>query len=239
MTFSYRSGSIAIGAFELKKTYQRNLILGLSIAAMLHFMIIGSMLLYNFLRPVEIVVEKPKLPWDIKLYPPPSLTQERPPQIEIALPEIVPPALGIPTPVPDALNTREVSFPTQEQLEALTPPAETEGYGEGAFKVPEGQLPGPEDFVATEILPKPITKIAAIYPELARRAGITGTVLLRVLVDKFGKVRDVLIFRPSGTNVGFEEAAREAVRQWTFSPAIQNGQPVAVWVDIPIRFEVK
>ena len=93
--------------------------------------------------------------------------------------------------------------------------------------------------MAVEVEPKVINKVQPIYPELARRANVEGTVFLDILVDKEGKVRKVEVLKASGTNVGFEEAAKEAVKQWVFSPAIQNDKPVAVWMTLPVKFEVK
>ena len=84
-----------------------------------------------------------------------------------------------------------------------------------------------------------ITKTKPVYPELARKASIEGVVYLDILVDKEGKVRDIQVLKGSGTNVGFEESAVQAVKQWTFSPAIQNGKPVACWLTQPIKFQVK
>jgi len=75
------------------------------------------------------------------------------------------------------------------------------------------------------------------YPELARKAGIEGRVYIKILVDKEGKVRDAILLR--GVGAGLDEAALEAVRQWVYTPAIQNNRPVAVWVAQPIDFSLR
>jgi protein TonB len=46
-----------------------------------------------------------------------------------------------------------------------------------------------------------------------------------------GRAREVES-RPSA----FDEAALQAIRQWVFTPARANGQPVAVWMRIPVVF---
>ncbi|HJP31112.1 MAG TPA: energy transducer TonB [Candidatus Latescibacteria bacterium] len=83
--------------------------------------------------------------------------------------------------------------------------------------------------------PEPIKNPAPEYPEIARKAGITGTVTVQVLVNKKGKVEAVDILK--GNEV-FHEAARKAAWKWTFTPAIQNDKPVKVWVALPFRFQL-
>ncbi len=239
MTLIYRNCQVAIGALELKKSYQKNLLMGLSFAAILHLAVIGGILVYGALNKVDIEIGIPLPQGVIELGPPPSITQERRPQIEIAPLQVAPPELGIPKPEPDILVTEQTLFPSQSELRELVPLAEEGEFDPGLIQVPERRLPGPEDFVAVEIWPEVIGKTAPLYPDLARRAGVSGEVLLRVLVDEKGIVRDVTILKPSKANVGFEEAAKEAVMQWIFSPAIQNGEPVSVWVNIPVKFEIK
>ncbi|HCL29184.1 MAG TPA: energy transducer TonB [Candidatus Latescibacteria bacterium] len=83
--------------------------------------------------------------------------------------------------------------------------------------------------------PVPVKDPQPIYPEIARKAGITGTVTVQVLVDKTGKVEAVQILK--GNEV-FHEAVKKAAWQWTFTPAIQNDKPVKVWVALPFRFQL-
>ncbi|OGC77012.1 MAG: hypothetical protein A2Z27_01175 [candidate division Zixibacteria bacterium RBG_16_50_21] len=229
--------AIAYGAFELKKSYQKNLAKGLLIAAILHLALIGGFLLYNLLAREDLETNLRVIKSLAELGPPPSLTKQEKPQLSVALPEVAPPSVGTPKPVPDE-EVVEVEFATQKQLEQAVPVAE--GNDEVAISIPEEELfPNRGDFVAVEVEPKVINKVQPIYPELARRANVEGTVFLDILVDKEGKVRKVEVLKASGTNVGFEEAAKEAVKQWVFSPAIQNDKPVAVWMTLPVKFEVK
>jgi protein TonB len=75
------------------------------------------------------------------------------------------------------------------------------------------------------------------YPELARRAGIQGKVYVRVLVGTDGKPKRYIV--EHSDNELLTEAAVKAVMSATFTPAIQNGQPIAVWVSIPIDFRLR
>ena len=65
---------------------------------------------------------------------------------------------------------------------------------------------------------------------------VEGRVLVRVLIDKTGVVRKVEVESSSPL---FDDAAVEAVRQWTFRPAVESGEPVAAWIRIPIVFRMK
>lgn len=60
------------------------------------------------------------------------------------------------------------------------------------------------------------TKVAAVYPDLARRANIAGTVKVQVVVARNGQIKDS---RPIGGNAVLVKAAMEAVKQWKFEPA--------------------
>ncbi|MDX1530874.1 MAG: TonB family protein [Rhodothermales bacterium] len=75
------------------------------------------------------------------------------------------------------------------------------------------------------------------YPELARRAGIEGTVCLQFVVDEDGGVRDVEVVR-SAHRLLDEEAVR-AVRAAAFRPGVQDGEPVAVRFTLPVAFRLR
>jgi len=79
--------------------------------------------------------------------------------------------------------------------------------------------------------PKPI------YPEIARRQGHEGRVLLRVLVDDQGRTKSVEINRSSGSDA-LDHAATQAIKLWRFYPARAGDKPVESWVGIPIDFRL-
>ncbi len=72
------------------------------------------------------------------------------------------------------------------------------------------------------------------YPEVARRARISGDVVLRVVVEADGSAGRIQVV--SGAPLGLTEAAEEAVRKWTWTPARVGGRPVAAWRMLRIRF---
>lgn len=76
------------------------------------------------------------------------------------------------------------------------------------------------------------------YPESARRQGIEGTTLLKVYISDKGYVENVLVERSAG-HQELDVAAMEAVKKWRFEPARRGKQPVAIWVMLPVRFELR
>lgn len=75
------------------------------------------------------------------------------------------------------------------------------------------------------------------YPEEARLAGIEGQVLLKVRVLYDGTVGEVRVLKSSG-RADFDQAAIDCVKQWQFSPAMQSGIRVGVWISVPINFDI-
>jgi periplasmic protein TonB len=74
------------------------------------------------------------------------------------------------------------------------------------------------------------------YSPEARQAKYQGTVILRLIVHPRGTPRDVHVAHALG--MGLDENAVEAVRQWRFEPALKDGRPVAVLVDVEVNFRL-
>lgn len=85
--------------------------------------------------------------------------------------------------------------------------------------------------------PEVISKVAARRTEPARRAGVQGTVILEVVIDSEGCVRNPRVLK--GLPLGLDAAAIAAVRRWFFKPGRLNGRPVAVYYVIPVPFSAK
>ena len=75
------------------------------------------------------------------------------------------------------------------------------------------------------------------YPESARTAGIEGTSLLRFVVTPDGLVGTINVERSAG-HPDLDRTAVEAVKTWRFEPARRGQEAVAVWVTIPVKFEL-
>ena len=83
--------------------------------------------------------------------------------------------------------------------------------------------------------PSVVKRVEPIYPEEARRERVSGIVILEVLVDKAGNVRDAVVLKDLP---GLSESALAAVRQWTFQPGTANGEPVDVIFNLTVNFKL-
>ena len=72
--------------------------------------------------------------------------------------------------------------------------------------------------------------------EFAQAAGVAGMSQYHVVVGPDGKVSEVAVSRPIG--FGLDENAVAAIRQAQFQPAIKDGKPVAVMLDLDVRFRI-
>jgi protein TonB len=97
------------------------------------------------------------------------------------------------------------------------------GTGGGPFRPGAGIEP-----------PRLVREVKATYPEEARVRGVTGAVLLEIVVRRDGSVGDVTLRR--GLSSALDREAIAAVRQWTFVPARRLGAPVDVVVEVAVEF---
>lgn len=100
-----------------------------------------------------------------------------------------------------------------------------------------------EEFIPIpEELPQPIGGLKAIqekvhFTEIARRAGVEGTVFIEAKINKEGNVVDAAVKK--GLGAGLDEEALNAVLSTKFIPGKQRGKPVNVKMVIPIKFVLK
>lgn len=159
-------------------------------------------------------------------------------QIEKPPPPPKPPA---PVEVPDEEVDEEIEldldmdFDITETVTDLPPPPPPPDE-------PEPEPAEPEIFVIVENPPELIGGLEGLqeriqYPELARRAGIEGTVFVQFVVDEQGNVVDPVCVRDPGGQT-CEEALR-AVREAKFTPGRQRGKPVKVRFSLPVKFRLR
>lgn len=86
--------------------------------------------------------------------------------------------------------------------------------------------------------PKPSFRATLTYPKKARKMGITGYVLMNILVNKNGKVEKVTVLESEPAGI-FDEVAIASIEQWSFKPAQYKGQNVKVWAKQKIRFDLE
>ena len=116
-----------------------------------------------------------------------------------------------------------------------TPAASPDRSPVNIVVVPDSSLPKLGDYIYIEELPEAITRVPPSYPDEARKHGIQGTVMAQCLVLRDGTVGDVRIVN---SVPGLDEAAAACLRQWRYKPAMAKGQPVVVWVAVPVKFSL-
>lgn len=127
------------------------------------------------------------------------------------------PVTPIPMPATNTVSTTDRSTTTIPAIEtgvAVSPPASADAT------------------IAYETATPPA------YPISEVRAGVQGTVLLRVLVDETGKPVQVLILKSSGSHA-LDQAARDHVlAAWRFHPAQRDGHAMQAWAQVPVEFKL-
>ncbi len=103
------------------------------------------------------------------------------------------------------------------------------------------QFPAPAEQKASRTVttsPEPLPSYSnpkPVYPELARKRGQEGRVLLSADIDEKGELTELRVDKSSGFSL-LDEAALKAVRRWRFKPALRAGMPVKGTALIPIEF---
>jgi protein TonB len=136
-----------------------------------------------------------------------------------------------------AATTQPVKTQTpvqQPSSQPVVPPPTTQPVQQQAK--PATSSPAPMPFVAIESQPEFIHREPAVYPEIAKKIGLQGRVVVEVTIDAQGKPIQAKVVK-SASDV-FNEAAIEAVMKYTFKPAMMSTGPVTAKVMIPIDFRL-
>jgi protein TonB len=78
-----------------------------------------------------------------------------------------------------------------------------------------------------------------VYPSIALRSGIEGSVIVELFIDKAGTIRNITIMKEAPEGRGFGEAAVKAFEGVKAIPARANGEPVSVRYRYPVRFKLR
>lgn len=112
--------------------------------------------------------------------------------------------------------------------------------------LPEPEEPAEEEeedfFVAVENMPELKGGLGELqkqinYPDMARKAGIEGRVIIQFIVNEQGEVEDPRVIR--GIGGGCDKEALRVVKQAKFEPGRQRGNPVRVQYSLPITFKLQ
>jgi len=250
------------GAYELRKTYNRRLIIALIGMAVLCVLLFVGYILANTISAGEdkaivvqdVQLEELKQEEKKELPPPPPPKPPDPPKVEMA--KFTPPKI-----VKDEEVKEEEKPPEVEKLEdtkigtinqegvkdegIVAPPVSDEGKGvvEAPKKVEEDW---DKTFTKVEIESEYPGGAAAWqryliktlrYPQEAQDNEIQGTVVVQFIVDKAGMVSEVQAI--SGPKELQDEAVRVIKKSGQWTPAVQNGRQVKSYKKQPIQFRLE
>jgi TonB family protein len=233
--------STVYGYQELRLVHQRYMMISMLIAIAIQMAILAGYHFNEWLNPPKSQTNNKdtEIRIDWKTFMPPPLN----PNIGSGIAPSVPAKLdfGIPVPVPDCKIDEEKVFPSQYEI-ARTIDQQWNEIGNGNVKISD--LPNPtadpeppvDRWQPFEKGPEAVLRPVPEYPELAKRINQEGTVIVKVLINKEGKVQKAILAKTSDEM--FTQAALEAAKKWVFTPALMNGQPVPVWIAIPFRFRL-
>ncbi len=257
LMFAYKNKEY--GAYLLRRTYKFYMSLAMWIAIILFVTGTSAPIIISKLKPKdEIKIDRKKIIQITELAEPPSIgekkevqTVEAPPPLKSTI-KFLPPVVK-----PDEEVTEEY-IPTVDELQKVDPGAKTQEGQEGGvdyslIEVEETKeeeivddrrdeaytyveempsFPGGND----EVMKFIISNIT--YPEIARRAGVNGRVMVQYVVEKTGEITNVAVLKGIGAGCD-EEAVRVVKMMPNWKPGKQNGKPVRVKMVVPILFRLQ
>ena len=215
----------------------------LIVAVAVHVVVLGGALLQDFLK-VPQIFEPPLIIelQTVELLPPPPRAAEqverRSPPEDIQVPS--------PQPRPDSPVLEPITIAEEFDVNAMPDfPLPTSGITRGradgvdggvtggvgsapAPRVPDRPIRDPDIHARGIFQPEPE------YPHRAQLAGVEGTVKLEAIIRTDGTVGEVKVIQ--GLKMKCTEAAIEAVRQYRYEPARQNGRLVEQILEVVVHF---
>ena len=182
-------------------------------------------------QPAPTPTEAPSVPnTPLAAAPPPG--EQSPPPASVPAPPPKQPVEDGPRLLPPPLVTES----PQRQRAPVTRPSPSVAPTVAAA------APSPVATAVAPLLPaRPVAGMESdrppSYPEIARRRGEQGSVLLRVSVSPDGSPLEVTVAKSSGF-AALDSAAVSAVERWRFVPATRAGAPIAATAEVPVRFRL-
>ena len=100
---------------------------------------------------------------------------------------------------------------------------------------PSAQSPKSLNVDAKDAAANILSKVAPVYPPDAKKARVTGSVVLEAMIGKDGNVENLKVV--SGPSM-LQQSAMDAVRQWTYKPYLLNGDPVEIKTKITVVYSL-
>lgn len=185
--------------------------------------------------PISEPVVKPPHP-PIQKQVPVKIVKKKP--VHKGRPEAKPKKIVKPLVKPEEKDlSKEIPEPAINVSEAPDTPVQPE-----MSTVPEKSAvigtPSPAIEIIREARPLYRTNPPPPYPQIARKRGLQGVVVLEVLVDTNGNAADLRVLSSSGHPI-LDRTAMASVKHWTFDPGTRGGKKVTMWVRVPIRFQLE
>lgn len=250
------------GAYDLRKNYNKFLGRAAAIGFALFLLAVCSpviiKLIVSNMGTEEVAIDRAVVVNVMDLPPPPDLEEDvpPPPEIDIPPPKIKTIEFKVPVPKPDEEIVEEETIHEMEEIEEETNIGledvegedvgydfgEIEGTGDVVAEIEEPKEPDPDPnaFIMVEKEPAPVNmdnirKLIG-YPPTAKEAEIEGKVIVRILVSKEGKYqRHIVVKNPHAI---LTKAVEAQLKNLEFTPGIQAGKPIKVWVTIPFDFKL-
>ncbi|MFN2441154.1 MAG: energy transducer TonB [Thermoanaerobaculia bacterium] len=235
----------------LSRTEARSRLVFLPLAAALHAAIVTAAMISAV--------------WNVQLpATPPPMRELWVSSLQVALPPPPPPAAAAATrrTEPAVEQLTPVTTPTETRIEP--PPLRATGTENGSTSATgtgseDGEEGGVENGIRGSVVTGPIVdtpeisvpvrpgagvstpvnlvRVDPVYPELAKKIGARGLVVIECVIAKDGSVRNPRIVRSAHPLL--DRAALEAVRQWKFAPGRMGDRAVDVLFNLTVTFELQ
>lgn len=237
------------GAYVIRKGYSRTLILAVIATIIVVALMVYGPAIAEMLKGSEVVEKAaPKKLVYTDLSAPPPIDKPKPPPPQIQLPKLQKVIKFVPPKVVKEEVVEEV--PTIEEIKQNEVAAvEVEGDAQVVFEEPVAEVVVEDEnkiFMVVEQQPEFEGGYEAMmnfirknmrYPASARRMGIDGTVYVSFVVGKDGVINDVKVLRGISADCD-KEAVRVVQAMPPWKPGKQNGKPVFVRFNLPIKFKL-
>ncbi len=225
----------------LKRLARKYSSIGLAIAVVFHFAFVGAYWTAEYFNRSHDEVITIDVGTTV-FVPPPTITDEKAAIANLVVSDgLLKPERGVPVPVPDALVSIEKSIPNQSDYnhDSIVPGSSGDNgtVSLGILEVPDDGKAPPDTFRPVQQPPQVVNSVTPDYPELARRAGIEGRVIVKMWIDKDGRPHQASVLKTDAEILN--QSAIDAAMATRFSPAIMNNGPVSVWVIIPFVFRLR
>lgn len=248
------------GAYFLRKAYSRRLLMASLVGLAAFTLALASPQISALFGGVSEKEDKRQIVTEINLAdlpPPPPPDDEPPPppppKVELPPPKLKTIAFKIPEPKPkEEIEEEEEVVEVKELEEAPNIGLEDiDGEDEGFIDIPdegdgevaaviEEKEPSINDFVFVQKQPEPINmgdvQKLVEYPELVKEAGIEGSVVVRILIDKNGRYLKHKVTK--SPHPLLSQSVEKHLKNLVFTPAIQGNKPIKFWVNIPFKFSI-